>query len=190
MRFVDLILPTALAAVLSWPIQANATKTYDDYLTALGQRESGNNYGISNSLGYLGRFQFGEAALTDCRFYGGDSTRKNDWAGTFRDEAVSWGVVSKDDFLRTPGFQDFAILRFNELQWAMMVRLDLPQFVGTTVGGIVITRSGMLGGAHLVGPGALKKFLLSNGAIVPVDGNGTPITEYIQLFSSYDVPFH
>ena len=171
------------------PAQA-ATKSYVDYLHALGKRESGNNYSIANSLGYLGRFQFGEAALTDCRFYAGDGTRKNDWMGRFRDEAVAQGVSSRSDFLATPKFQDYAILRFNEIQWATIVRIDLPQYIGRTVGGVTITRSGMLGGAHLVGPGALKKFLVSNGANVPVDGNGTRITEYMRLFAGFDVPFH
>jgi hypothetical protein len=47
----------------------------------------------------------------------------------------------------------------------------------------------MLGGAHLVGPRGLKDFLTSGGKIVPRDGNGTPVTEYIQLFASYGVPF-
>src|SRR4051812_38121683 len=34
--------------------------SYTQFLSALGQNESGNNYGFVSSLGYLGRFQFGE----------------------------------------------------------------------------------------------------------------------------------
>ena len=166
-------------------------RTYDDYLSALGARESNNNYASRNQFGYLGRFQFGEMALTDCRLYQGDTTpNTNDWIGPWTRESQARGVNSAADFLAGHAFQDFAILRFHELQWASVVRLDLVQYDGTTMGGVHITKSGMLGGAHLVGPGALRQFLASNGRIVPRDGNGVPITDYISQFAYYDVPFH
>jgi hypothetical protein len=169
-----------------------AGSTYVDYLDALGRRESSNDYSAENQYGYLGRYQFGEAALGSCQLFRGDhlGSKKNDWVGTWLDEAASFDVSSKDDFLASHPIQEFAIRRFNELQWASIIRLGLTKYIGKTVGGIMITRSGMLGGAHLVGPGRLKRFLLSNGGDVPVDGNGTEITEYISLFSSFEVPFH
>lgn len=169
-----------------------AGPSYSDYLDALGQRKSTNNYGIENPFGYLGRYQFGEAALGSCQLFHGDhlGQKKNDWIGAWLDEAAGFNVNSKDDFLSSHQIQEFAIRRFNELQWASIIHLNLTKYIGQTVGGILITRSGMLGGAHLVGPGRLKKFLFSNGSNIPVDGNGTEITEYIKLFSSYDVPFH
>jgi hypothetical protein len=169
-----------------------ASSSYVDYLDSLGRRESSNNYSNVNPWGYLGRYQFGEAALGSCQLFRGDhlGTKKLDWVGTWLDEASDFNVSSKDDFLASHPIQEFAIRRFNELQWASIIHLGLTKYIGKSIGGILITRSGMLGGAHLVGPGKLKRFLVSNGNDVPVDGNGTEITEYISLFSSFDVPFH
>ena len=41
------------------------TKTYLDFRNAIGFKESSNRYGVVNSLGYLGRYQFGTARLSD-----------------------------------------------------------------------------------------------------------------------------
>ena len=191
MRFDRLALALTTFFVLCGGLNA-APKSFDDYLDALGQRESGGrgDYKATNPAGYLGRYQFGELALVDCLFYEGDSTPyDNDWVGKWLIDAAKLGVKSKDDFLDTPKAQDAAIWRYSELQWRTIVQLKLDQYDGKTIGGVAITKSGMLGGAHLVGAGGLRKFLRSNGQTVPTDGNGTKITEYIQLFASYDVPF-
>ena len=39
------------------------TKTQNDFLDALGHRESGNRYDVINKFGYLGKYQFGKATL-------------------------------------------------------------------------------------------------------------------------------
>ena len=56
-----------------------APKSYDAFLDALGERESSGNYGAVNTLGFLGKYQFGEAALTDVGYYSADGTAANDW---------------------------------------------------------------------------------------------------------------
>jgi hypothetical protein len=38
---------------------------YDAYRQAIGVHESGGNYGAVNTLGYIGKYQFGAAALVD-----------------------------------------------------------------------------------------------------------------------------
>jgi serralysin len=183
-------LALALAiALASWGPSGAAAKSYDEYFDALGQRESSNRYNLESTAGYLGRYQFGESALVDCHFYEGDNTPANDWIGKWSAEANGQGVKSKGDFLGLPKAQDFASRRFAELQWKTIARLGLDKYDGQTIGGVLVTKSGMLGGAHLVGAGMLKVFLTSGGKIVPRDGNGTPVTEYIQLFASYGVPF-
>ena len=47
----------------------------------------------------------------------------------------------------------------------------------------------MLTGAHLLGIGGLKDYLESGGTDIGTDGNGTRITEYIELFADYSTPF-
>ncbi len=157
---------------------------YEDFLRALGYRESGGRYGIVNKYGYLGKYQMGEAALKDAGYYKGDRTRKNDWIGEWTGKD---GVWSKEDFLRNPRAQERAIREFHRKMWSYIKALGLDKYVGKTIGGILITESGLLGGAHLLGAGNLKKFLKSNGRIVPTDGHGTPITEYIKKFANYDI---
>ena len=51
-------------------------KKYDDFLNALGIRESGGDYTKQNTIGYVGKYQMGEAALIDTGYYKKDSTKK------------------------------------------------------------------------------------------------------------------
>lgn len=58
----------ALAAALASPAVAEAGTgafNHDAFKAAIGIHESGNNYGAVNSIGYIGKYQFGAAALTD-----------------------------------------------------------------------------------------------------------------------------
>ena len=159
--------------------------SYEDFLKALGYRESGGRYNIENSYGYLGKYQMGELALQDAGYYKGDSTpNKNDWIGEWTGKD---GVWSKEDFLNNPQAQENAIREYHRKLWKYIKALDLDKYVGKTVGGVYITESGLLGGAHLVGVRNLAKFLKSNGREIPRDGYGTPITEYLSRFSGYDV---
>jgi len=158
---------------------------YEDFLRALGYRESSGRYNIENRYGYLGKYQMGEMALKDAGYYKGDSTpRKNDWIGEWTGKD---GVWSKEDFLNNPQAQENAIREFHRKVWKYIKALGLDKYVGRRIGGIIITESGLLGGAHLVGVLNLKRFLNSNGQIIPRDGNKVPITHYIELLNGYDI---
>jgi hypothetical protein len=61
------------------------------------------------------------------------------------------------------------------------------KYIGQTIGGIKITESGLVGAAHLVGNGGIKKFLRSGGKKDDTDGNGTKCSEYLKLFSDYEI---
>lgn len=167
--------------------------SYNDYFEALGRRESGgaqNPYRVENWAGYLGKYQMGEAALIDAGFYKTDRTPGiNDYVGKWTSTATKIGVSSKSDFLNTPQAQEEAIRSFTAKNWNYIANLDLDLYSSQEINSFGITNSGLLGGAHLVGVGGLKNYLKSGGDIVPVDGNGTPITEYIVKFGSYDTPF-
>ena len=52
-----------------------------------------------------------------------------------------------------------------------------------------MTESGILAAAHLAGPGSVKKYLRSYGAIGFTDAYGTNIREYMKKFSGYDTSF-
>ena len=71
------------------------------------------------------------------------------------------------------------------MQWPIL-RREINNYVGTNVGGIKITESGILAAAHLAGAGNVKKYLKSGGTIVFSDAFGTSIKNYLKKFSGYD----
>ena len=59
------------------------------------------------------------------------------------------------------------------------------KYIGCTINGVKITKSGLLAAAHLSGAGNVKSFL--NGGIDDFkDGNGTKLTTYLKEFSNYN----
>jgi Ca2+-binding RTX toxin-like protein len=159
--------------------------SYRKFLDALGERESGGDYGVVNSYGYLGKYQFGELALIDVGYYTADGTGANDWKPGF------WtgksGVDSKADFLADAEAQEQAIRAYMKLQWVYLG--DTQRYAGQTIGGLKVTESGLLAGAHLLGAGAVAAFLEGGAVAPPSDAYGTAITEYMRLFAGYDTPF-
>lgn len=56
---------------------------------------------------------------------------------------------------------------------------------GTEYCGVKVTRSGLLAARHLVGIGNMRKGLYNQ--MVVRDGNGVPASEYMAIFSGYNV---
>ncbi|GEM_PF-2953274 len=165
--------------------------SFEDYLAALALRESSGNPNAENSLGYLGLYQTGEIALIDVDWYREtppDETRRNDWAGAWLSRAQTNGTNSKATYLGNVPAQNAAIRRYYDKVWIYIKYYGLNDYEGETVNGIVITRSGLLAGWHLLG-GGLIDYLESGGADTPADGYGTTIEEYISTFGGYDTPY-
>lgn len=153
------------------------------YGDALGQRESGGRYGIENSLGYVGKYQFGWPALVDLgiiksqgRVGRGQKSilnEKSNWTGKY-------GVNSKEEFLRSPEAQEKAFEDWNKMLDRRTKSLGLEQYIGQNIGGIPVTLEGIRASSHLLGHGAVKKALQS-GNLNATDAYGTDIAEYMQL---------
>lgn len=176
-------LVSVLAFLLAGAVLAEGT--YLQFLQALASAESTNQPGTVNPFGYVGLFQMGELALQDAGYYQGDATRGvNDWTGgwTGRD-----GINSLADFRASPQAQINAITRYDQVIENYIAANGLSKYIGTTVNGVVLTESGMVAGAHLVGMGNLRTWLQSGGRIVPLDGNKVPITTYVSRFAGYNV---
>jgi hypothetical protein len=164
---------------------AVAVAAYIDFLQALASAESSNQASTVNQLGYAGLFQMGEMALQDAGYYRGDSTRGvNDWTGSWSGRD---GINSLNDFLSNPQAQVDAITRYHQIIENYISTQGLRQYIGTTVSGVLITESGMVAGAHLVGMGNLRDWLRSGGTYVPRDGNKVPITSYAARFAGYAI---
>ena len=172
--------------VASNPARASVHDPEVDFLIALAKRESGGDQTCVNYAGYLGLFQMGGRALADAGFYKlGPSPDENAWDGVFSERARFADVVSTDTYLSHAGAQELAVRAYHNVQWNRITRLGLSSKVGSVIAGVTLTKSGMIAGSHLVGIGGLMIFVRTNGQQIPIDGSGTPITEYLSLFGSF-----
>ena len=138
------------------------------FINDLGYSESRNNWLSVNSIGCFGEWQFAESTL---RYLG------------FR--KITLRKFRKDPFIFPRELQIGALkalIRVNRLYLT-----DYEHYIGHSIKGIVITRSGMIAAAHLGGAGSLMKFLDSGGRINKRDLYGTSISDYLRNFSSYDL---
>ena len=173
-----------LVGVLLAAVTALAADGYATYLRDLAWRESKHQLDAKNGS-HIGLFQMGTAALIDSGYL----TRDGRWTGKN-------GATSREAFLSSPAIQTQAIHDYNQVQWAWIQRNGLDRYVGQSVGGVQVTESGLLAGAHLVGRAGLACYLagrfcdtpgvtLRNG--VPVDGLGTTVSEYLAKFGGHDL---
>ena len=138
--------------------------SYVAFKEAIAFKESQGNYAAVNTLGYLGKYQFGVTTL----------------------ELL--GIKNPDIFLKSPVLQEKAFLA-NTKRNKWVLRWDIKRFVGKKIEGIRITESGILAAAHLAGPGNVKRYLRTNGAKDSKDAYGTDILTYMEKFSGYDTSF-
>jgi len=139
-------------------------KSFIGFKEALAFKESRGDYFTVNSYGYLGKYQFGKNTL----------------------ELI--GVYNTDEFLNDPELQEKAFIA-NAARNKWILRRDIKRFVGKHIDGVLVTESGILAAAHLAGPGSVKKYLRSYGAIGFADAYGTTIRNYMKKFSGYDTSF-
>jgi len=136
-------------------------KSFIGFKEALGFKESRGDYFIVNEFGYLGKYQFGKETLKMI------------------------GIYNSNQFLQNPELQEKAFIA-NAQRNKWILRRDIKRFNGMTINGVLVTESGILAAAHLAGPGSVKKYLRSYGAISFKDAFGTSIQNYIKKFSGYD----
>jgi len=168
-----------------------------EFLKALSASEGGGKVDVENKFGYIGKHRFGEAALTDLGYYRGDGSNnrsltdefKYDWSGEWTGKN---GATSKDVFLNSEAVQDSAARDWVAFLCKGLKRYKLAQYIGETVGGVEITESGIIAGAHLKGfgsaanPGVIQ-FLRSNGVVNGADAFGTSVSAYMAKFADYDL---
>ncbi len=140
-------------------------RSLEDFKFAIAFKESSNNWRKYNPYGYIGKFQFGEAAL----------------------DVTGYGHISFLDFIDNPSIfpekdQDKAmdsLLRFN----AYVLEEYIRDFEGTVIlDSIPVTKIGVLAASHLAGPGNVKRFLNTKGRYNPKDMMGTHLSDYLMAF--------
>ena len=137
---------------------------FTGFREAIAFKESQGKYDVVNSLGYLGKYQFGKSTLKRFKIYNTQS------------------------FLSNPELQEDAFIALCSLnKW--ILRKDIRRTVGKKINGTEITESGILAAAHLAGAGNVKKYLRSRGKISFKDAFGSSVQHYIKRFSGYDTSF-
>ncbi|NNF81162.1 MAG: peptidoglycan-binding protein LysM [Flavobacteriaceae bacterium] len=139
-------------------------KTFVGFKEALAFKESRGDYRSINTLGYLGKYQFGSETLKLI------------------------GIYNTMKFLEDPELQEKAFIA-NTMRNKWILRRDIKRFVGKRIDGVDVTESGILAAAHLAGPGNVKRYLRSYGAIGFTDDYGTTVRNYMRKFSGYDTSY-
>jgi hypothetical protein len=136
----------------------------NDYLDRVGERESNGRYHIVNDYGYMGKYQFSHKTLNGL--------------------GIS---VSKTEFLSNPQLQDSAMVALL-IHNRILLKKYIDKYDGNDINGNIITESGILAAAHLIGPHRTK-LLLTEG-IDSEDAFGTSALSYLTEFSGYSLHLH
>ena len=139
-------------------------KFFIGYKEAIAYRESQGKYKKINTLGYMGKYQFGSETLKTV------------------------GVHNSTLFLNSPNLQEKAFIALlAKNKWELKRVID--KYDGTVLNGVMITESGILAAAHLGGVGSVKRFFRSNGRRYMRDTYGTSIRSYMKSFGGFDTSF-
>jgi hypothetical protein len=162
-------------------------KGFNHYFDDLGYRETGENPNDINQIGCFAKHQWKESTLHSLGFTWITLKKFKADPNSFPDET-----------------QRLALKLLNMSNERMLK--DFEPYVGTYIDGIQVTRSGLLAASHLAGVSNVRKFLLTNGTYIIVDGwqipikttvrkskynkkdmNGTSIKDYLAEFSGYSI---
>lgn len=136
-------------------------KYFIGFKEAVAHKESQGKYGKINTLGYMGKYQFGIETLK------------------------SIGINDSIRFMNNPKLQEkafVALLSKNKFE----LQDYILNFEGKIVDGVKITESGILAAAHLGGSGSVKRFLNSNGERKCKDEYGTSVKTYMRDFGGFE----
>lgn len=141
------------------------------YLAQIGKSESGGNYAAVNTLGYVGKYQFGYQALIDGGYVKSSVTslaqlnNPNSWTG--KD-----GIVDKTAWLNNPSVQETAMMDYTKRNYTAMVSNGAitAEMSQEEVGGMLAT-------SHLLGAGGAKNWRNGKGG---ADAYGTTGDTYFQ----------
>ena len=138
------------------------------FMDDLGYRESHNNWLSVNRIGCFGEWQFAESTLN----------------------YLGYRTITLKKFKANPNIfprelQKEALEALIKVNLSYLAKYE--HFIGDSIRGIVITKSGMIAACHLGGAGSLKRFLKSNGKINKKDVLGTSIYGYLKKFCYYDL---
>ena len=166
--------------------------TMQELLKMNSRIESNNKWDVANKYGYLGKYQIGKSALIDLGY---DSA----WVEQIRNSIYCISdTILVDDVVKIRNFyyfdltlfppkkQEEVIIKLLNKNEKIYLKKHIRKYVGKEIGGIRITKAGILS-ASFLGFGYVDKYLKSNGKINPADGNGHTIKDRLKHFQNYEV---
>jgi hypothetical protein len=144
---------------------------YQSYAQKIGEKESKGKYDAVNTLGYLGKYQFGALALQDMKLVKQGTSLKG------LDDPANWNIEGgKKAFLNNPQLQEDTMVKYTKQNFATLNRI-----------GVINNKSsqqeiaGYLAASHLLGPGGAQD--LAKGK-VGSDAYGTSSATYFKVGSA------
>jgi len=151
---------------------------YKSYATKIGEKESGGKYDTVNSIGYVGKYQFGAMALEDMGLVKKGVGKKGQKA---LDVSDNWTISGgKQSFLNNAQLQEDTMKRYTMQNYKTLNRLGVvnkdssPEQV-----------AGYLASSHLLGPGGALE--LSKGKSGS-DAYGTSAASYYKVGVATQMP--
>jgi hypothetical protein len=130
-----------------------------------------------NQIRFVGKYQFGLAALEDTGYIRSGTFANGGRNNTLLDPNV-WsgkgGVNSLQEFLETPDAQEQAMEALISQNFGTLQRIGVID--GSTPKEVI---GGYLAASHLLGPGTVKKWAFSGGTFQ--DANGTTADKYFNI---------
>ena len=139
------------------------------YFATLGKSESGGKYDTVNSIGFVGKYQFGYPALIDGGYVkkscssNAQLRNPNSWIGTD-------GIDSLDKFLATPAVQESAMCAYTRRNYKTLCNIKTVSTQSTAE-----EVAGLLAVSHLLGAGGAKAWW---GGSTKTDQYGTTGDNY------------
>lgn len=146
----------------NYSLATSKPNSFISFREALAFKESQGDYGVVNSLGYLGKYQFGMSTLR------------------------TFGVNDSLTFLNSPKLQERVFVKNLKYNHSMLEDY-IEMYKGKEIAGVKITESGILAAAHLSGVGGVKKYLRTNGEGRSRDAYGSSVRSYMKKFGGYDL---
>lgn len=162
----------------------DSVESINNFLNELAFKESSNTWDTVNTLGYIGKYQFGSAA------------RK-----TVKLKYFTWKQFKNNPNIWPEHEQDSAVIKLIKVNHKYLsYHFDLDSIVSNKIElkqessfwykngeTTEITWSGIYAASHLSGPGNVRKFFKSNGEYNHTDANGMSTFDYLKYFSNINV---
>lgn len=154
--------------------------------------ESGGNPSTVNEFGFAGTYQFGAPRLSSLGLYQpGPGENLQTWNRTYKSAPSKWSgefripgfpdVKTFADFLANPAAQKRAFDLHRDAMGQEITDNGFDKYIGTKVGGVLITQEGLENMLHLGGVRSTRRTLESDGKDSPADANGKTPLDYARM---------